>query len=239
MDENDLDAFFNATGADSGMDVNKAIANLLAGSESGEASPSPSSAERSGRVPPPSSRRMRPASPLPSGSPADGADDGGAEGRFVAFDPASFEDAARDAPFVLIPAHIHAYVPRWGWVAIGLFLVLLVAGVVLMPEWSLHRLASRLSGENEAEVQYAMRSLIQNGDERTVRTLFDLAASEEASVRTRLRAVDTMSLITGVPEVDHSLLRLELSGSTDERVRAAAIAARRQREASSSTRSGP
>lgn len=152
------------------------------------------------------------------------------EGKFLVLD----NDAAgpSDEPFVLVPAHIYAYVPWWGWTAIAVGLVMLAAGVVFMPVWSLDRLTSRLGDGNTANAQLAMRTLVMNGDERTVRKLYDMASSSDESLTARLRAIDTMSLIGGVPEVDRSLLRLELSGGTNEQIREAAIAARRQREAS-------
>lgn len=153
------------------------------------------------------------------------------EGKFIAVDPALFEGGHGDAPFVLIPANIHSYIPGWGWAAIGIGLAMLVAGVVITPMLSLNRLASRLGDSNEANVQYAMRQLVVNGDERTVKKLYAMASSPEEGLRVRLRAVDTMSLIERVPEVDRALLRLELSDQTNAQVREAAIAARRQREA--------
>lgn len=154
------------------------------------------------------------------------------DGKFIAIDPASIPGMADDPdkPFVLIPAHVHQYVPLWGWVAIASTLFILVAGVVLLPGISLSRLTNRLGDANEAAVRGAMRQLVMNGDERTVRKLYDLAASPGAGLTARLRAVDTMSLIERVPEVDRALLRLELSADTNDQVREAAIAARRQRE---------
>lgn len=155
------------------------------------------------------------------------------DGKFIAIDPASIPGMAEDPdkPFVLIPAHVHQYVPLWGWVAIASTLFILIAGVVLLPGISLSRLTNRLGDANEAAVRGAMRQLVINGDERTVRKLYDLAASPNAGMTARLRAVDTMSLIERVPEVDRALLRLELSANTTDQVREAAIAARRQREA--------
>lgn len=153
------------------------------------------------------------------------------EGKFIAVDPAVFEGSHGDAPFVLIPANIHSYVPKWGWVAIGIGLAMLVAGVVLTPMFRLSRLTSRLGDDSEANVQYAMRQLVTNGDERTVKKLYSVAASPSEKLRIRLRAVDTMTLIEQVPEVDRALLRLELSEQTTAQVREAAVAARRQREA--------
>lgn len=158
---------------------------------------------------------------------------GGLDGKFVAYDPEALGQAVADSgdPLVLIPANIHSYVPWWGWLTIVLGLFVLVTGIVLMPAITLNRLADRLDDSNQANVQYAMRQLVMRGDERTVRKLYDVAASPDARVVARLRAVDTMSMIERVPEVDRALLRLELAGSTDEQVREAAIAARKQRDA--------
>ena len=158
---------------------------------------------------------------------------GSLDGKFIAIDPDAIPDldaADRQAPFVLIPAHIHSYVPWWGWTAIAITLAMMVAGVILTPIIKLDRLAARLDDPNQASVQKAMRDLVVKGDEKTVRKLYDMAASPRVGLATRLRAVDTMSLIERVPEVDRALLRLELTAANDQ-VREAAIAARRQREA--------
>ncbi len=153
------------------------------------------------------------------------------DGKFIAIDPDAIPGMANSDPFVLVPANIHAYVPWWGWVTIAAGLAVFIAGVVLLPGISLNRLASRLGDKNEATAQQAMRQLVVKGDERTVRKLFDMASSSNEGLTTRLRAVDTMSLIDRVPEVDSALLRLELSSGTHNQVREAAIAARKQREA--------
>lgn len=155
------------------------------------------------------------------------------EGKFIAIDPASIPGMAEDPdkPFVLIPAHVHSYVPVWGWAIIGVTVASLFFGVIMLPGISLNRLTNRLGDADEASVRGAMRQLVMNGDERTVRKLYDVASSSNAKLAARLRAVDAMSLIERVPEVDRALLRLELSAGTNNQVREAAIAARRQREA--------
>jgi HEAT repeat protein len=150
-----------------------------------------------------------------------------AGGKFIAIDPG----AAKDDDITLVPARVYTYVPLWGWAAIVLGLLVFAAAVIFLPGVSIERLASRLGDDNDIVVQQAMRALVVKGDERTVRTLFDMASSDEQGIKTRLRAVDTMSLIEEMPEVDRSLLRLELASGTNELVREAAIAARRQREA--------
>ena len=153
------------------------------------------------------------------------------DGKFIAFDPSTIPGVSSDDPFVLVPANIHSLVPWWGWATIVSGLVVFIAGVVLLPGISLNRMAARLGDKNEATAQQAMRQLVVKGDERTVRKLFDMASSSNEGLTARLRAVDTMSLIDRVPEVDKALLRLELSNNTHSQVREAAIAARKQREA--------
>lgn len=155
------------------------------------------------------------------------------DGKFIAYDPESLGRAVTEDgdPLVLIPANVHSYVPWWGWTTIALGLIMLASGIMLMPGIALDRLAARLDDSDQATVQYAMRQLVMRGDERTVKKLYSVAASPEARVVARLRAVDAMSLIERVPEVDRALLRLELTSSTNEQVREAAIAARKQREA--------
>ncbi|MCD8139532.1 MAG: hypothetical protein LUE17_07110 [Planctomycetaceae bacterium] len=160
------------------------------------------------------------------------------DGKFIAIDPNAIPGVADDPdqPFVLIPAHVHSVMPWWGWFTIGLGLLMLITGVVLLPGVTLGRLTARLGDQNDETVRAAMRQLVISGDERTVRKLYDVAASPGATLPLRLRAIDTMSLIEQVPEVDRALLRLELSADTHEQVREAAIAARRQREAYRTTR---
>ncbi len=156
------------------------------------------------------------------------------DGKFIAIDPQSMGDYRRhgDAPFVLVPAGVHRYLPWWTWLVIAGGLLLVIAGMVLLPVFHLNRLTGRLGDSNDAVVQRTMRQIIVNADNRTVNKLYDLAASSDAGMTTRLRAVDTMSLIRQSAEVDRALLRLELAGGTDEKVREAAIAARKQRAAS-------
>ncbi len=153
------------------------------------------------------------------------------EGKFIAIAPEDGRDA-KDEPFILVPANVHSVVPWWGWLTIGLGLAMLVAGVILMPLISLNRTAAKLGDRNENAARNAMRQLVLRGDERTVKKLYSIASAPDERVATRLRAIDTMTLIERVPEVDRALLRLELSDSTHDQVREAAIAARRQREAS-------
>lgn len=154
-------------------------------------------------------------------------------GKFIAIEPEVFPDGETDPDrvFVLVPAHIHQYVPWWGWVTILLGLLMLIAGVVLMPLVTIDRMASRLGDANDARARHAMQQLVLNGNERTVKKLYGMATSEKESLAARLRAVDTMSLIERVPEVDRALLRLELSAQTNEQIREAAVVARKQREA--------
>lgn len=154
------------------------------------------------------------------------------DGKYIAIDPDAIPGVGdSDQPFVLIPANVHTFMPWWGWATIILGLSVMITGVVLMPGITLDRLTSRLGDRNEAVVQGAMRQLVLQGDERTVKKLYGMAASRREGLPVRLRAVDTMSLIERVPEVDRALLRLELSAETHDQVREAAIAARRQREA--------
>lgn len=237
MVKNDLDAFFDAAGSGNPLDVKQAADTLLKNDHV--------KSEEDRLIPPDhfdiltGGTEDREGAPAPASVPAPeegtGKDAGAQglpkhlEGKFIAVAPGEGDE---DAPFVLIPAHIYSYVPWWGWAAIGVGLVMLAAGVVFMPVWSLNRLASRLGDGDEANAQHAMRQLIMNGDGRTVRKLFDMASSGDEGLTARLRAVDTMSLIDDNPEVDRALLRLELAGGTDAQVREAAIAARKQREAS-------
>lgn len=154
-------------------------------------------------------------------------------GKFIAIDPDSLDypsEDGSDAPFILIPAHIHSFLPWWGWLTIGIGLAMMMAGVLLMPVVTLNRLTSRLDNDNPAVVQAAMRQLVVKGDEHTVNRLFDIANSDQAKLPSRLRAIDTLALIRAA-NADRALLRLELADSTDAKVREAAIAARRQREA--------
>lgn len=156
------------------------------------------------------------------------------EGKFIAVSPEEYPDRPinEEDPFVLIPAGIHHFVPWWGWLTIGLGLIMLIAGVVLMPVIRLDRLTSNLGDANEARARRAMRQLVMNGDERTVKKLYSMANSRSQGLNARLRAIDAMTLIERVPEVDRALLRLELASDTDAQIREAAIAARKQREAS-------
>ena len=247
----DLDAFFNAADSQNPTDIKQAAATVVRnrGENPGETPLSDAGDELPGRddafsgsadQPKNKKRKNNKRTIARSDEPflippehmaeLAGDDDEDLEGKFIALDPAELGEET-DKPFILIPAHVYSYVPWWGWTAIGVGLAMLIAGVIFMPVWNLNRLVSRLGDGNEANAQHAMRRLVLNGDERTVKKLFSLAASSDERLTTRLRAVDTMTLIGGVPEVDRALLRLELSGGTNEQVREAAIAARKQREA--------
>lgn len=156
-----------------------------------------------------------------------------ASGKFIAVEPSTVTtgDLDPDAAFVLIPAHIHQYVPWWGWMTIALGLLVMVIGVILMPLVRLERTTAQLADPNETVARHAMQQLVRNGNEQTVKKLFGMATSDKQKISARLRAVDTMSLIERVPEVDRALLRLELSSQTNPQIREAATAARKQREA--------
>ncbi len=152
--------------------------------------------------------------------------------KFIAVDPG----AEKSADITLVPARVYTYVPLWGWATIALGLIVFAAAVVFLPGVSIDRLAERLGDDSDAVVHQAMRALLVKADERTVRTLFDMASSDDHDIKARIRAVDTMSMIENVPEVDTSLLRLEKTESTNNQVREAAIAARKHRESASRTR---
>ncbi|MDR1520059.1 MAG: hypothetical protein LBU23_07960 [Planctomycetota bacterium] len=146
-------------------------------------------------------------------------------GKFVAVD---FGESP-DQPFVLIPAHIYARLPAWVWPAAGMSLLILVAAMMYLPDFRLGRLASKLGDGDLRVVQDAMRELIVSGDERAVGQLYDMAASGQAAMPARMRAIDTLGLIPH-RSADAVLLRLELSELSEPPIRAAAVAARRQRE---------
>ena len=249
----DLDAFFTAAENHDAADLRKAAAHIARNDATGEVSGAPNPERHTATIGPAKAAgkntTVRHGDPSPAVSDGPGAggflpdtgsyddyddEDEDLEGKYIALDPAAvvgMEGADTDDPFVLVPANIHAYVPWWGWLTIALGIVVLVTGIIVTPGITLNRLAARLGDSNQANAQYAMRKLVMNGDERTVRKLYDMAASPREGMAARLRAVDTMSLIERVPEVDRALLRLELSGGTHEQVREAAIAARKQREA--------
>lgn len=155
------------------------------------------------------------------------------DGKFIAIDPeklANGADAAGHEPFILVPANIHAMLPWWGWLAIAMGLLGIVAGVVIAPYITLGQLTSKLGDRNEATAQYAMRQLVIRGDDRTVDTLYDVAVSNRRPMAARLRAVDTLSLID-TAKADRALQRLELASGASRQVRDAAVLARRQRDA--------
>lgn len=243
-----LDAFFDAADRDDRNDIQAAAENLVrtspAESEPIERGRRTTTGIRPGPPPNPSEEKApgRSTSVIPYDAatelgnddidPFGDMDQESLEGKFVAIDPDTIPGGATGKePFILIPAHIHSFVPWWGWLTIGFGLAVLIAAVVMFPGVSLNRTISRLGDSNPATAQQAMRQLVMKGDERAVGKLYDLASSPRESVRARLRAVDTMSLIERVPEVDRALLRLELSSGTNNQVREAAIAARKQREA--------
>lgn len=148
--------------------------------------------------------------------------------KYVAIEPSS--TYAGDAPFVVVPQGIASSLPWWAWTAIVLVIAVIFSVIVFMPEAQLSSLTARLS-DSTSTSQAAIRQLILRGDDRTVEKLYGLAASSNDTIETRLRAVDTLSLIRD-PSAERALLRLELASGTDARVRQHAIAARRQRESS-------
>lgn len=148
------------------------------------------------------------------------------DGKFIAVDGG---DANGGDPFVLIPAHIQSLLPWWGWTSIIVSLALLVVGIMVFPIIRLGRLAGQLASEDPDSARSAMRQFILSGDKRAVDQLFNLAASQETGLNTRLRAVDTLSLMPH-NSADQALLRLELAEKDGAPMREAASAARRQRE---------
>ncbi len=214
-----LDAFFSAADSDDPGAVEQAAESVVK-----PPAPKPATPAQ------PPKKKKAPSSSKPQASEASES----LEGKFIAIDPDAIEQeqrAPRHEPFVLIPAHIHSFLPWWVWVAIIISLALLICGIMLMPGVTLERMTARLESTDNASVQSAMRQLVLKGDERTVNKLFDIAASNEQGITMRLRAVDTLSLIEA-NEADRALLRLELGGNTESQVREAAIAARKQRKAS-------
>lgn len=158
------------------------------------------------------------------------------DGKFIAMEPDA-EEAEKGEPFVLIPANGPALFPWWVWATIVSSLAVLVAAMVYMPGVSIERVTARLGDSDNVNAQSAMRTLVIRGDERTVDKLYEIAVSRDRDMVQRLRAVDTLGLIH-TPDAEHALLKLELSGASDSRVREAAIAARRQREASKASERG-
>ncbi|MCL2001456.1 MAG: hypothetical protein FWG74_08490 [Planctomycetes bacterium] len=202
----DLDAFFNsASNTDTGA-ISKAAISVLQ-------PVSPKAAAGASRKPPDGNYDSAPH----------------LDGKFVAVNPSGkLAPGPSGAPFVLIPAHIHTILPRWGWAAIFFSLLLLAAGIITMPIFNLRRLAARLEDGSQSQVHAAMHQLVLSGNRRTVDKLFTMASSDQAGMEARLRAIDTLCLIPAV-YADQALLRLELSGTTHETVREAAGAARKQR----------
>lgn len=230
----DLDAFFDAADSDNPDKIRQAAKNLAEQGANGDKSPTPQptlpNAGTTGKE-----RLDGDAPDDPGISDADLlllTNEKGGEGKFIAIDPASIPGSEHTAePFVLIPANIHSYIPIWGWITIAVVLVMMIAGVVLTPIVRLDRTVAKLGDGNQTTVQNTMRQLVVKGDKKTVEKLYGIAAAPQEKLVVRLRAVDTMALIEKVPEVDRFLLRLELATETDEQIREAAIAARKQREA--------
>lgn len=225
----DLDAFFSAAAKADAEGMQNAAQNV-AGTQQGR---------QTGVRP----KRVTEVKPAPAGQeppplfqagtfPEYDTDDAGLKGKFVAVDPSAVgRHGGSDEPFVLIPANIHAYLPWWVWVAIGASLLMLAAGIFIVPSVNLRRMTARLGGNNAANVQSAMRQLVIRGDSRTIAQLYDMAMSPSLEMTARLRAVDTLGLMDDL-DAERALLRIELASSTDATVRAAAVAARKQREAS-------
>ncbi|MDR1533976.1 MAG: hypothetical protein LBU64_02610 [Planctomycetota bacterium] len=151
-----------------------------------------------------------------------GAREGGR--KFVAVAP----ESGSGAPFILIPANFFEKLPRWSWAAVVSSLVLLILAMLYLPAFRLELLASRLENANPAVVHSAMRELIVSGDRRAAARLYDLAASKESTLPTRLRAIDTLGLIR-LRSADNLLLRLEMSEDSEPPIREAAGAARKLR----------
>ncbi|MCC8189020.1 MAG: HEAT repeat domain-containing protein [Planctomycetes bacterium] len=153
------------------------------------------------------------------------------QGRLVDLDPTGNfgSDGPRPARLTL-PANLTGILPWWAWVAVGISVTMLFAAILVLPGVRLRQLTARLADPDPATVQFAMRTLINQGNERTVSSLENLAMSRKASVTVRLRAVDTLGLI-GAPGADGALRRLELGSTVDRRVRDAAGAALRGRQA--------
>lgn len=138
-----------------------------------------------------------------------------------------------EKPFVLIPAGIHTIIPAWVWAAIAVLLLGMGVMIVMIPGVKLNQLTARLGDPDPGVSQASMRQMILNANEAIVNMLFDQAADGERKIADRLRAIDTLGLIDR-PDAERALQRLELGTGTDERVRDAAVAARRQREAARS-----
>ncbi len=222
----DLDAFFSAAAGSDPNAIEQAAQNVVEGSR--PSAPSPVSKKSTTTV----HGKTDTSDYTSTDDLYDTTDtkDGDLEGKFIAIDPESIAGGNRGEPFILVPANVHALLPWWVWATIGLGLAVMVLGVVLMPKITLNRLTAKLGDGNPATAQSIMRQLVIKGDEQTVGKLYDLAVAKENNMATRLRAVDTLSLINA-PDADRALLRLELASGTDAQVREAAIAARKQREA--------
>lgn len=222
----DLDAFFSAA-AKSDMAAVEKAAETVAGVERRVLD----------EIPKKKGTRVADKNLLGACKPAFEPEGAGESGdKFVAVEPDA-PAGAKGEPFVLIPANSPALFPWWVWATIAASLAVLVMGLVFTPEVAIDRITARLGDSDSASVQSAMRTLVIRGDERTVGKLYDIAVSRRTDMERRLRAVDTLGLIQ-TPDAEHALLRLELSDTTDSRVRMAAIAARRQREAARTSERG-
>lgn len=220
FEDDDLDAFFQAAANNDAEALNSAANNV--------ASSSTSTVKRKSS---PKNTKAEPKHPTSLEDALFGdvemitADDDGP--KFVAVEP---HNNTPD-PFTLIPHNIPSALPWWAWVSVGIVLLSIFFMVMLMPRLELSNLTARL-GASQASSQPAMRQLVMRGDEQTVNRLYDMASEQTNTIDERLRAIDVLSLIED-PAAARALLRLELASGTDARVRNHAIAARKQREASS------
>lgn len=148
--------------------------------------------------------------------------------KFLAVETEEADDP--NAPFKVVPVHIPSVLPWWAWLSMASVLVGLFVALLLLPGLRLSGRTSRLTEGNYARAQSAMRDLILTGDERAVDKLFEMASAREQTIDSRLRAVDALAVMRE-PAADRALLRLEVAERTDERVRRAAVNARRQRQA--------
>ncbi|MDR3211087.1 MAG: hypothetical protein LBU79_04135 [Planctomycetota bacterium] len=120
-------------------------------------------------------------------------------------------------------------IPWWAWLAMGL-LFLLIFSVVLFAN-PIHNSYLIYCLDNDGDFPSdAARQLVINGDESTVSSLYQIAASDQAKRESRLKAIDVLTLMQQAA-AGHALLRLELAGRTEPVIREHAKAARKQREA--------
>ena len=205
----DLDAFFSAAAKDDPAALQRAAANVT----TRPAAPAPLSSVAAAVADP---------------SDADAPDDAD----FAAF--LAVEDEESDAPFKVVPVgRAPAALPGWVWVSLAIFLFGVFLAIVLIPAAQVGQATASLESDDHVRAHTAMRRLVARGDDLAVDALYEMAASPDAGLGARFRAIDALSLIDR-PAADRALLRLELASDTDDRVRQAAIAARRQRESSRS-----